>query len=110
MTQIIKKQRLAVYLKSSQTIIVDFNVDDTVKLGELNPQIQLLKDHLAEPGSQHKVLMFEGHRIIGIRVSEIAAYEVIAFTVSPKEENDSDAVAASQPKTDAEGLENRTKQ
>lgn len=76
-------QRLTVYLKSGQTITVDFGVAESNKV---TPQIELLTKNLTNPDAQNKAVVFEGKRLIGIRVSEVAAYEVQSFTLTPKVE------------------------
>lgn len=76
-------QRLALYLKSGQTIVVDFGTEDQK---QLNPQIKTLSENLANPESQDKVMVFQGQRLIVIRFSEIAGYEVLPLVLTPKKE------------------------
>lgn len=76
-------QRLIVYLKSGQTITVDF---DAAESNKVTPQIELLTKNLTNPDAQNKAVVFEGKRLIGIRVCEVAAYEVQSFTLTPKAE------------------------
>lgn len=78
-------QRLTVYLKSGQTITVDFDVAESNKV---TPQIELLTKNFTNPDAQNKAVVFEGKRLIGIRVSEVAAYEVQSFILTPKAEEE----------------------
>lgn len=76
-------QRLTVYLKGGQILNVDFNATESNKL---NPQIELLAQTTGDLKAQDKVIVFEGQRLIGIRVSEIAAYEVLPLVLKKKTE------------------------
>lgn len=77
-----KIQRLTVVLKSGNVLSVDFGVAEEPKL---NPQIELLAKSLGDSKAQNNVIIFEGQRLIGIRISEVSAFEVIPLVVTPKE-------------------------
>ena len=86
-------QRLTVYLKGGQILNVDFNATGANKL---NPQIELLIKSIGEPKAQEKVIVFEGQRLIGIRVSEVAAYEVLPLVLTQKTEVQSNEESVKQ--------------
>jgi len=77
-----KIQRLTVVLKSGNVLNCDFGVAEEPKL---NPQIELLVKSLGDPKAQNNVIIFEGQRLIGIRISEVSAFEVIPLVVRPNQ-------------------------
>lgn len=76
-----KIQRLTVVLKSGNVLTCDFGVAEEPKL---NPQIELLAKSLGDAKAQNNVIIFEGQRLIGIRISEVSAFEVIPLVVKPQ--------------------------
>lgn len=77
-------QRLAIFLKSGQNISIDFNVPEQNKL---NRQIEMFVKALGQPEEQQKVIVFEGQRFVGVRIAEVAAYEVLPLVLTPKAES-----------------------
>lgn len=75
-------QRLKLVLKCGSEFAIDFNAEEN---GKINPQIekfvQLFSDF--DPEEDHSIV-FGGERMIGVRISEIAAYEVLSLTFTPK--------------------------
>ena len=86
-------QRLTVHLKGGQTMIMDFSVEEADKL---NPQIELLANNLGDLNVQNKVVVFNGQKRIGIRISEVAAYEVLPLVLTAKAEEEKAEEAAKQ--------------
>lgn len=76
-------QRLAIHLKSGQIISIDFNITEQNKL---NRQIDMFVKSVGNPEEQQKVIVFEGQRFIGVRVNEVAAFEVLPLVMTPKTE------------------------
>lgn len=74
-------QHLTVVLKSGRAFELDFGADDS---GKVAPQIKNLIDCLSNPQAQDKVILFQGQRIVGFRISEVAGYEVIPLVATPK--------------------------
>lgn len=74
-------QHLTVVLKSGRAFELDFGADDS---GKVAPQIKNLIDCLGNPQAQDKVILFQGQRIVGFRISEVAGYEVIPLVATPK--------------------------
>lgn len=79
-------QRLKLVLKCGCEFAIDFNAEEN---GKINPQIekfvQLFSDF--DPEEDHSIV-FGGERMIGVRISEIAAYEVLSLTFTPKKEKE----------------------
>lgn len=73
-------QRLSLYLKSGRDLVIDFKTEDQKTL---NPQIEILNKALGDPASQEKVVVFQGERLVQVRIREIAALEVLSLVLTP---------------------------
>lgn len=73
-------QRLSLYLKSGRDLVIDFKTEDQKTL---NPQIEILNKALGDPASQEKVVVFQGERLVQVRIKDIAAFEVLSLVLTP---------------------------
>lgn len=87
-------QRLALYLKSSTNLVIDFKVDDP---GSTCQQIEALKKLFEKPQSEgmseenkekalesdKEFIEFKGQREVHVRIEEIAAFEVLSLVLTP---------------------------
>ncbi len=75
-------QRLTIYLKGGQTISVDFKIEEATKL---NVQIDSFIKALGDPAQKEKNFLFQGARVVLVRVSDVSAIDVVSMTLKEKE-------------------------
>lgn len=88
-------QRLTIALKSGRIFVIDFAAQEN---GILNPQIQQFINLVGDPDNQDKAFVFQGQRVVGVRIGEAAAFEVNFLVLTPKEEGKEQAPAKEQAK------------
>lgn len=69
-------QTLAIHLKGGQTLTVPFNAE---KAEVLNPQIESFLKLLGDKEKQAANFLFQGARVVLVRVAEVAAAEVVSL-------------------------------
>lgn len=76
-------QKLSIILKSGQTITVIVEVDQAA---EVHPQIQAFVELLGSKRLKEKIFMFQGNRVVVVRLSEVAAVDLVGFTQESEEQ------------------------
>ena len=76
-------QQLTVYLKGGQTVVVPFNAE---KAEVLNPQIEAFVKALGDATKKDGSFLFQGARVVLLRLSEVAGAEVVSLVRKEKEE------------------------
>ena len=74
-------QRLTIYLKGGQTISVDFKIEEATKL---NVQIDSFIKALGDPAQKEKNFLFQGARVVLVRVSDVSAIDVVSMTLKER--------------------------
>ncbi|HBC70101.1 MAG TPA: hypothetical protein DCZ56_07140 [Sutterella sp.] len=69
-------QQLTIHLKGGQTINVQFNAE---KAEALNPQIDSFLHFLGQKDKQDNNFLFQGARVVLVRLCEVAAAEVVSM-------------------------------
>ncbi len=77
-------QRLTVYLRSGKEIQVDFAICDDNVYKPCDPILLLIRS-IGDPEKQDLVVVFKGERLIGVRVGDVSAYEVMSFELKKKQ-------------------------
>lgn len=76
-------QELKVQLKGGQTVVVNFKAE---KAEVLNPQIEAFLKACGEQEKQEGNFLFQGARVVLIRLADVSAAEVVSYISKPKEE------------------------
>lgn len=76
-------QQLTVSLKGGQTINVTFNAE---KAEVLNPQIEAFLKAIGDPAKKDGNFLFQGARVVLIRLSDVSAAEVVSMIQKPAAE------------------------
>jgi hypothetical protein len=69
-------QQLTIHLKGGQTINIQFNAE---KAETLNPQIDAFLQYVGHKDKQENNFLFQGARVLLVRISEVAAAEVVSM-------------------------------
>ena len=69
-------QRLNIYLKGGQTVAIDFKAEQASKL---NTQIESFIKALGESTQKDKNFLFQGARIVLVRLSDVSALDVVSM-------------------------------
>ncbi|MBQ9239985.1 MAG: hypothetical protein IJ164_01465 [Duodenibacillus sp.] len=81
-TQII--QQLTIHLKGGQTVAVQFKAE---KAELLNPQIDAFMQALGDKDKQGSNFLFQGARVVLVRISDVSAVETISMIQRTKQED-----------------------
>jgi hypothetical protein len=76
-------QQLTIHLKGGQTVNVQFNAE---KAEVLNPQIDTFLQYIGDKDKQGNNFLFQGARVVLVRLSEVAAAEVVSMIRKDAEE------------------------
>lgn len=74
-------QELKVQLRSGQTVTVAFNAE---KADILNPQIESFLKALGDKDKQVRNFLFQGARVVLIRLADVSAAEVVSLVAKNK--------------------------
>ena len=74
-------QDLKVQLRGGQTVDVTFNAE---KAEVLNPQIEAFLKALGDKEKKDGNFLFQGARVVLIRLSDVSAAEVVSLIAKPK--------------------------
>lgn len=69
-------QQLTIHLKGGQTVVVPFNAE---KAEVLNPQIEAFAKALGEEASKGKNFLFQGARVVLVRLDDVSAMDVVSL-------------------------------
>lgn len=75
-------QQLTVQLKGGQSVVVNFNAE---KAETLNVQIEAFLKALGDPAKKDSNFLFQGARVVMIRLSDVSAAEVVSMIQKPQE-------------------------
>lgn len=83
MTEITPKiiQELKVQLRGGQTVTVTFNAE---KADVLNPQVESFLKALGDKDKQAGNFLFQGARVVLIRLADVSAAEVVSLVAKNK--------------------------
>ena len=79
MSQVI--QQLTVFLKGGQSLVIPFNAE---KAELLNPQIEAFLKTLSNAEQKDQVFLFQGARVVLVRLADVSAAEVVSLIAKPK--------------------------
>ena len=74
-------QDLKVQLRGGQTVDITFNAE---KAEVLNPQIEAFLKALGDKEKKDGNFLFQGARVVLIRLSDVSAAEVVSLIAKPK--------------------------
>ena len=74
-------QELKVQLRGGQTVTVAFNAE---KADILNPQIESFLKALGDKDKQGRNFLFQGARVVLIRLADVSAAEVVSLVAKNK--------------------------
>lgn len=74
-------QELKVQLRGGQTVTVTFNAE---KADILNPQIESFLKALGDKDKQVRNFLFQGARVVLIRLADVSAAEVVSLVAKNK--------------------------
>ena len=74
-------QELKVQLRGGQTVTVAFNAE---KADVLNPQIESFLKALGDKDKQVRNFLFQGARVVLIRLADVSAAEVVSLVAKNK--------------------------
>ena len=74
-------QELKVQLRGGQTVAVTFNAE---KADVLNPQIESFLKALGDKDKQARNFLFQGARVVLIRLADVSAAEVVSLVAKNK--------------------------
>ena len=74
-------QELKIQLRGGQTVDVNFKAE---KAEVLNPQIEAFLKALGDKEKQKGNFLFQGARIVVVRLADVSAAEVVSFITKPK--------------------------
>lgn len=74
-------QELKVLLRGGQTVTVAFNAE---KADILNPQIESFLKALGDKDKQVRNILFQGARVVLIRLADVSAAEVVSLVAKNK--------------------------
>ena len=74
-------QKLKVQLRGGQTVTVAFNAE---KADILNPQIESFLKALGDKDKQVRNFLFQGARVVLIRLADVSAAEVVSLVAKNK--------------------------
>ncbi|MBQ9240814.1 MAG: hypothetical protein IJ164_05695 [Duodenibacillus sp.] len=83
-------QQLTIHLKGGQTVNVQFNAE---KAEALNPQIDSFLHFLGQKDKQDNNFLFQGARVVLVRLCEVAAAEVVSMIREDAEQAEAPAEA-----------------
>lgn len=83
-------QQLTIHLKGGQTVNVQFNAE---KAEALNPQIDSFLHFLGQKDKQDNNFLFQGARVVLVRLCEVAAAEVVSMIRKDAEQAEAPAEA-----------------
>ena len=75
-------QELKVQLKGGQTVSVNFKAE---KAEVLNPQIEAFLKACGEKEKQESNFLFQGARVVLVRIADVSAAEVVSYIAKPQE-------------------------
>ena len=75
-------QELKVHLRGGQTVAVTFNAE---KADVLNPQIESFLKALGDKDKQAGNFLFQGARVVLIRLADVSAAEVVSLVAKNKD-------------------------
>lgn len=75
-------QELKIQLRGGQTVTVAFNAE---KAEVLNPQIEAFLKALGDKAKAEGNFLFQGARIVLVRLADVSAAEVVSLIAKPKE-------------------------
>lgn len=76
-------QQMTIYLKGGQTVVVPFNAE---KAEVLNPQIEAFMKALGEKDKKEGNFLFQGARVVLVRLSEVAGVDIVSLVRKEKAE------------------------
>lgn len=74
-------QELKVHLRGGQTVTVTFNAE---KADVLNPQVESFLKALGDKDKQAGNFLFQGARVVLIRLADVSAAEVVSLVAKNK--------------------------
>ena len=74
-------QELKVQLRGGQTVAVTFNAE---KADVLNPQVESFLKALGDKDKQVRNFLFQGARVVLIRLADVSAAEVVSLVAKNK--------------------------
>ena len=74
-------QELKIHLRGEQTVAVTFNAE---KADVLNPQIESFLKALGDKDKQAGNFLFQGARVVLIRLADVSATEVVSLVAKNK--------------------------
>ena len=74
-------QELKVQLRGGQTVTVTFNAE---KADVLNPQVESFLKALGDKDKQAGTFLFQGARVVLIRLADVSAAEVVSLVAKNK--------------------------
>lgn len=74
-------QKLKVQLRGGQTVTVTFNAE---KADVLNPQVESFLKALGDKNKQAGNFLFQGARVVLIRLADVSAAEVVSLVAKNK--------------------------
>ena len=74
-------QELKIQLRGGQTVDVNFKAE---KAEVLNPQIEAFLKALGDKEKQEGNFLFQGARIVVVRLADVSAAEVVSLIAKPK--------------------------
>lgn len=84
-------QKLTVYLKGGQSVVVPFN---TEKAEVLNPQIDAFVKALGTADQKDKNFLFQGARVVLVRLADVSAIDVVSLVRKEEEKKEEKAEGA----------------
>lgn len=75
-------QELKIQLRGGQTVVVMFNAE---KAGAINPQIEAFLQALGDKDKKEGNFLFQGARVVLVRLADVSAVEVVSYVAKPKE-------------------------
>lgn len=74
-------QDLKIHLRGGQTVDVNFKAE---KADVLNPQIEAFLKSLGDKQKQEGNFLFQGARVVLVRLADVSAAEVVSLIAKPK--------------------------
>lgn len=87
-------QKLSVYLKGGQTLVIPFKA---AKADSLNPQIETFLKLMGEPEKRDSNFVFQGARVVCLRLADVSAFDVVSFV---RKEEEASEVGEKAPKSE----------
>lgn len=81
-------QQLSISLKGGQVVTIPFNAE---KADRLNPQIEAFMKALGEKDKQEGNFLFQGSRVVLVRLSDVSACDVVSLIEKTEEEEEEKA-------------------